>query len=248
MKSLNEMAAGMVIFLLLWQLSAWFIGTGFIVPAPIDVFRILSDLILDSKILLAAWHTAWKVFLSISLVLIVGVTMGFILGLVEPLYEMLRPIILIIQAVPVVSWLSLVIFAWGIGWRGPVFIAFLSLIPMAVLTTVSGVKNLDKNLLEMARVYKIPKRKVLRDIYLGSLIPFIIAIIDVTLGQAWKVILVAEYLSGKSGLGVQILSARYEVNVAKVWALTLLAVFLGIITERIIKKLLERVSKRWMPV
>ncbi|MEW6625010.1 MAG: ABC transporter permease subunit [Bacillota bacterium] len=174
-------------------------------------------------------------------------TAGLVLGLFNPLYEIFRPVILIVQAVPVISWLSLVIFAWGIGWKGPVFIAFVSLIPMALLTTVSGVRNLDKNLLEMARVYKIPKKKVLKDIYLGSLIPFIIAIVDVTLGQAWKVILVAEYLSGNTGLGVQILSARYEVNVAKVWALTLFAVVLGFMAERVIKKVFERISKKWVP-
>jgi NitT/TauT family transport system permease protein len=247
MKTFKSMVFGILLLLGIWQIASMFVGTGYIIPAPIKVFYILANVITDSKILIAAWHTAWKVVLALILVLCVGISTGLCLGLVKPLYEFFRPVILIIQAVPVISWLSLVIFAWGIGWRGPVFIAFLSLIPIALLTTVSGVRSLDKNLLEMARVYKISRKKILKDIYIGSLVPFIAAIIDVTLGQAWKVILVAEYLCGKTGLGVEILSARYEVNVAKVWALTLFAVFLGLIAERIVKKSLERVTKRWLP-
>jgi NitT/TauT family transport system permease protein len=198
-------------------------------------------------IIQAALQTVWKVFLALGLVLVLGVFLGLFLGISTRFYEMMRPIIMIIQAVPVVSWLSLVIFSWGIGWRGPVFIAFLSLIPMALLTTVSGVKNLDRKLLEMARVFKVPKSRVIKDIYLGALIPFIIAIVEVCIGQAWKVILVSEYLCGDSGLGVEILSARYDVNIPEVYALTLIAVLLGIITERLIKQAVGRMSLKWQP-
>lgn len=158
---------------------------------------------------------------------------------------MSRPIIMVIQAVPVISWLSLVIFTWGISWEGPVFIAFLSLLPAAVLTTIAGVQNLDNKLLEVARIYRVPRRIVLREIYLGSLLPFIFAVVDVTLGQAWKVILVAEFLCGDQGLGVQISWARQIFDVPGVYAYTLLAVILGLITERLIKHYLGRISRQW---
>ncbi|WP_054693105.1 ABC transporter permease [Syntrophomonas palmitatica] len=150
----------------------------------------MLNLLGSPLVMQAALQTVWKVFLALGLVLVLGIFLGLLLGLSTRFYEMTRPIIMIIQAVPVVSWLSLVIFSWGIGWRGPVFIAFLSLIPMALLTTVSGVKNLDRRLLEMARVYKVPQSRIIKDIYLGALIPFIIAIVEVCIGQAWKVILV----------------------------------------------------------
>jgi NitT/TauT family transport system permease protein len=116
------------------------------------------------------------------------------------------------QAVPVVSWLTLIVFAWGIGWKGPLFIAVVALLPMAALTTVSGVHSLDRDLLDMARLYGVPRGRVLRHVYFGSLLPFVVAVLDVSVGQAWKVILVAEYLCGGSGLGVRILMARMNVD------------------------------------
>ena len=247
MKSSLRFMAGIGLFLLIWEIWARWILPGIILPEPAIVGQELIHLMGDSLVYQAAFQTLWKVLFALGLVLVLGIILGLMLGLSSAFYQMMRPIIMIIQAVPVVSWLSLVIFSWGIGWRGPIFIAFLSLLPMALLTTVSGVTNLDRKLLEMARVYQVPRRRVIKDIYLGSLLPFIVAIVDVSIGQTWKVILVAEYLCGNSGLGVEILSARYYVDIPKVYALTLLAVILGLITERLIKLWLGRVSHKWQP-
>ncbi|MGE5390405.1 MAG: ABC transporter permease [Deltaproteobacteria bacterium] len=247
MRSTGRFLTGIGLFLLFWEIWARWVMPGIILPELGTVGREMMSLLGQAAVYQAALQTLWKVLLALGLVLVLGIILGLLLGLSTAFYQMMRPIIMIIQAVPVVSWLSLVIFAWGIGWRGPIFIAFLSLLPMALLTTVSGVSNLDRKLLEMARVYQVPSSRVIKDIYLGSLIPFIVAIVDVSIGQTWKVILVAEYLCGNSGLGVEILSARYYVNIPRVYALTLLAVALGLITERLIKLWLGRISHRWQP-
>lgn len=245
MKNTFYWLGGITFFLILWQLLALFFGWSIILPPPLEVLPTMGNLLFEPDTGAAIGQTAWKVLLSLALVLLIGIVLGLLLGMVKPLYEMMRPIIMVIQAVPVISWLTLVIFAWGIGWRGPVFITFLALLPMALLTTVSGVRNLDHKLLEMARVYKVPASRVFKDIYIGSLLPFVAAIIDVSIGQAWKVILVTEYLCGNSGLGVKILSARYAVDSTGVYAYTLLAVILGIITERLVKLAMGRLSAKW---
>lgn len=247
MKSLSRSLSGILIFILIWQIVALWLDKPIIVPAPLETLQTFCHLLSDPLIINAVFQTAWKVLLALFLVLVLGIPAGLLLGLMEGLYDMSRPIIMLIQAVPVISWLTLVLFTWGPSWEGPVLIAFLSLLPMALLTTVSGVLNQDKKLLEMARVYKVNKKKVIKDIYLGSLIPFIVAIIDVSIGHAWKVILVAEYLAGDSGLGRKIYDARYFVAIADMWALTLIAVILGLLTERLIKIGLRRASKKWMP-
>lgn len=247
MKTAARSLIGIVIFLLLWQAVALILNRSIIVPSPIETLILWGQLLAQPATLLAGLQTAWKVVMALLLVLVLGLPAGLLLGLFQPLYDMSRPLIMVIQAVPVISWLSLVLFTWGRSWQGPVLIAFLSILPVAVLTTVSGVGNLDKKLLEMARLYRVPRQKVLHDIYLGSLIPFIVAIIDVSLGQAWKVILVAEYLCGDNGLGMKIFDARSFVDTPAVYAFTLLAVFLGIITERLIKLGTRRIYQKWMP-
>lgn len=239
---------GTLVFLLLWHLASLGIDRSIILPRPYLVLSELLRLAGMTATWQAALQTAWKVLAGLILVLAAGVSIGLFLGVNSGWRDSSRPIIMVIQAVPVISWLSLVLFTWGPGWEGPVFIVFLSLLPTAVLTTISGVQNLDRGLLEMASVYRVPYWAVFKHIYLGSLLPFFAAVIDISIGQAWKVILVAEYLAGDRGLGVNILSARYEVNAVKVYAYTLLAVILGIITERTVKALLGRISIRWKSV
>jgi NitT/TauT family transport system permease protein len=244
MKPILRVLAGFALLLVIWQILAGMIQRSVIVPAPAETLPLMGQLLLSVDTLAAVWQTTWKVLLALALAILTGLPVGLALGLSKRLYDLFRPLLMVVQAVPVVSWLSLVIFTWGLGWRGPVFIGFLSLAPIAVLTTVSGVRSLDQNLLEMARLYRVPRWKVFQNIYLGSLLPFIAAILDVSIGQAWKVILVAEYLSG-SGLGVAVLMARMNVDAPQVWALTFIAVLLGVLSESLIKSLTRKGLQRW---
>jgi NitT/TauT family transport system permease protein len=245
MKKFWRTLAGIATLLLLWQLAALGLHKSILVPAPSETLQHLFHNFTSPDMLLAAGQTGWKVLLALALAILLGLPFGFLLGLSDAAYSLLRPLIMVIQAVPVISWLSLVIFTWGIGWRGPVFISFLSLFPVAVLTTVAGVHDLDKDLLEMAHLYKVPGNRIIREIYFGSLLPFIAAILDVSIGHAWKVMLVSEYLCGGNGLGEAILMARMNVDIPAVWALTLGAVLLGLLSEALLKSIMRRFQAAW---
>ncbi|MBN1430380.1 MAG: ABC transporter permease [Anaerolineae bacterium] len=247
MKVLFRSLIGIGLMIAVWHMGAMLLNKS-IVPTPVATLRYMGGLLASGEVVAAAGQTAWKAFLALFLAVLIGMPLGLCLGLSDTLYDVFRPLLMVIQAVPVIAWLSLVIFAWGIGWRGPVFLTFLSLLPISVLTTISGVHNLDKNLLEMARLYRVPRRKVFGTIYLGSLLPFAVAILDVSIGQAWKTILVVEYLCGGSGLGVKILMARMNIDFPGGWALTLIAVLLGLATERLIKFGLKRIFHPWITV
>ena len=240
MKKFIYSLAGVTILVIAWQLLWAILDRNILVPAPAETLGLLAQNLINVEILQAAFQTAWKVILTLVLAILLGLPLGLLLGLSDTFYDLMRPFIMVIQSVPVISWLSIVIFTWGIGWRGPIFISFLSLFPTALLTTVAGVRDLDKDLLEMARLYRVPRKKVIKDIYLGSLVPFIAAILDVSIGQAWKVTLVSEYLCGGDGLGEAILMSRMNVDILSVWALTLMAVTLGLASEFIIKSSLKR--------
>jgi NitT/TauT family transport system permease protein len=224
---------------LVWQTAFLLVGKEIIIPNPVATLTLMIRFVVSGKVLLPIWQTTWKATAALFFSMAIGIPIGFFLGRSVFWYRFFRPWIMVIQAVPVVSWLTLVIFTWGLGWKGPVFISTVSLLPMSILTTISGVQKLDIQLLEMAYFYRTPFQKILGDIYLGSLFPFIVAIFDVNIGQAWKVILVTEYLCGGDGLGEQILTTRMNVDTAGAWALTLVAVSLGIATETLSKRILR---------
>ena len=236
---------GLLLLLLVWEISALLLGSSFILPTPIETFKALIHELVRIETFHAFLSTAWKGFFVLGLVVLLGTIIGLVMGINTAIYEILRPVVMIVQAVPVISWLALVIFLWGIGWKGPVLISFFSLLPISIFTTAAGVRSIDKDLLEMVKVYKVPKRKVFKDIYLGSIVPFVVATIDISIGNVWKVILVSEFLCGDEGLGVLISWARQYVDVPRVYALTIIAVAFGIISERLTRRFVRRLTRKW---
>jgi NitT/TauT family transport system permease protein len=240
MKSTTRMISSILLLLIFWYLVTKALQYPLILPSPFKVLSICRQLVQDPVFLEAGVHTLIKVGLLLIILIPTGILGGFIIGLSPRLYDYLRPLILIIQAVPIISWLTLVIFIWGIGWQAPLFIAYISLVPVTILTTASGIQALDQQWLEVSKIYHIPRRNMWRYIYLGALKPFIRAILEINVGNAWKSIIVAEYLAGNKGIGVQIAWARQFVDVPRIYALTLLAIGLGILSERVIKWLMKK--------
>ena len=81
MKSLIHALIGIFLLLVVWQLLALILNKS-IVPAPAETLSLLAQLLVSGPIILAAWQTAWKVFLALLLVLLIGLPLG--LGLVYP--------------------------------------------------------------------------------------------------------------------------------------------------------------------
>ena len=236
---------GILIFLILWQIFSVILNVPLILPSPYLTFESLYHLALQQETYQAIFSTVWKSLLVLLIVIAIGTPVGFLMGINESVYQIFRPAITVVQAVPVISWLALVIFVWGIGWKGPVVISFLSLLPISIFTTATGVRSTDRNLIEMAKVYKVSQIRIIRTIYLGSLVPFIFSTVEVIIGDVWKVIIVSEYLCGSDGIGVLISWARQYVDVPRIYALTIIAVALGITSERFVKFFFRKALKKW---
>jgi NitT/TauT family transport system permease protein len=231
---------GVLSLLCAWQVLAFFIGKAWIIPYPGEALRAALKALWFERAWVSVGQTAWKVTLALLISTFVGIPIGYGLGRYPNLYRFFRPCLMVMQAVPVVSWLAFVFFTWGVGWRGPVFISSLSLLPISILTTFSGAQDHDIQLLEMATVYKVPQSKVFRIIWMGSLLPYILAVLEVSIGQAWKVMLVTEYLCSGEGLGEEIMLSRMNINTARAWGLTFIAVILGIASELLIKAITRK--------
>ena len=230
--------------LLLWHGVGTFLDAPLVLPLPGAVAHRLIHMPI-APLLGDTLSSLGKVAAVLALVVLGGVPAGVVLGLRPGLLAAVRPVLVALQAMPVVSWLALVVFSLGIGWRGPVLISALAFLPGAIFTTVQVVRTLDEGLLEMAALYKIPRKRVYRDILIGSLRPFVGAVVDATAGGAWKAVLVTEYLCGDTGLGVRMAWARQTVDVEGVYALSVLAVILGIATEQAVRRIMDRGWGSW---
>ncbi len=147
---------------------------------------------------------------------------------------------------PIISWLTSILILWGIGWEAPVFIVFVTLLPIIVYNISNGVKTIDKQLLEVVKITRLPFRKAFAGIYLPSIIPFIISSVEISIGTMWKTVVAAEFLAGEKGIGVQIAWNKYYVNTPTVFAYTFFVIGVGIALEILLYSLFScSFLKRW---
>ena len=240
------MSRGLVFLavLCLWWWGAALAGSPLVLPCPQAVFLRFLEL-WHGPLWADVLHSGGKVLAVLFFVVFLGVPLGVLLGLNPRLYAAFRPLALSIQAIPVISWLGFAVFALGIGWRAPVLISVLVFLPTALFVTVSGVRGLEREILEMAEVYGVRGWKRWRYLYAGALAPSVRAVIETVAGGAWKTVLVTEYLCGSGGVGVRIAWARQTADVEAAYALSLLAVLLGLGCECLLRRSAEAMGRRW---
>jgi NitT/TauT family transport system permease protein len=147
--------------------------------------------------------------------------------------------------------MSFIIIAiiWFASSMVPVFVGFLMCFPIIFTNVYEGVKNVDNKLLEMSKVYNIKKLRVVRNIYIPSLIPYILAGMTTALGIGWKATVAAEVLSHpKYAIGTHLYDAKVYLESAELFAWTIVVIGLSFIFEYVIKmlfrkKIKERTSK-----
>jgi NitT/TauT family transport system permease protein len=108
--------------------------------------------------------------------------------------------------------------------------------PFICTNVVDGIRSVDKDLIEMARFYRIGKRRIISEVYIPAIMPFIISGASSAMGIGWRAIIIGEVLSQPQyGIGTRMQSAQTFLNVDAVIAWTLIAVLISYGFEKIIR-------------
>lgn len=158
--------------------------------------------------------------------------------------HLFSPIVKLVRATPVASFIILAIF-WLSTDIVPTFISFLMVVPLIFTNLSEGFKNTDKNLLEMAEVYRFNFFKKVRLIYIPSLMPYFVSASSVGLGFAFKSGIAAEVIAqSKNTLGLAIYDAKVYIETVDVFALTAVIIILSILLEKAFMFLIRSISDK----
>jgi nitrate/nitrite transport system permease protein len=170
---------------------------------------------LDQGILAFTWLSLKLVAQGYAIALIIGTPLGFILGLSKTFTKIFDPIIQILRPVSPLAWLPLgmVLFAgfnmkdgagrvvFGSSDAAAVFTVAICAMWPTVLNTAVGVRAIPQDYLNVARVLKLSKAKTLFNVLVPSTLPYMFTGFRLSLGIAWLVIVAAEMLTGRPGVG-----------------------------------------------
>ncbi len=161
---------------------------------------------LDQGILRFTWLSLVLVAKGYAIALLLGAPLGFLLGLSKTFSKAFDPILQVLRPVSPLAWLplGLVIFS-GAGTQTSELAALFTIAVCAmwptVLNTAVGVRSVPQDYLNVARVLRLSPMKMLAKIYLPAAMPYMFTGFRLSLGIAWLVIVAAEMLTGRPGIG-----------------------------------------------
>ena len=116
--------------------------------------------------------------------------------------------------------------------------------PMIYINIVDGIRSVDGQLVEMARFYGVERSRMVREVYLPAISPFLVSGISSAVGIGWRAIVVGEVLSQpRYGIGTVMHSAQTFLQVDILIAWTFVAIVLGALFEWIIRLAEKRILK-----
>lgn len=224
-------AASLVVLILVWKLLAVLVGKDILFPPPERVLGKALALYPTADFLEALWATFLRGGAAFLISLVMGGAVGIAAGLSPVFSAALAPLLTIIRATPVLA-LILVIVLWFPSDFVPVFAAVLMCFPVMVTSTMAGVKATDPRLLEMATLFKVPRKEQLARLRLPAASPFFLAGAKSSLGMSWKVVVAGEVLVLPiKALGTGMHTARSYIETPEVLAWAAASVLLCGLTE-----------------
>jgi NitT/TauT family transport system permease protein len=227
--------------LLLWQAAAWFAPPA-ILPSPLETFFALVRLASQADSYRQLATTAWRGIAGFATSMLLGIGLGLSMGRWEQAYRFFHPLMLLATNVPPVAWIALLLIWLGLGNGPPLVIVVITTMPLVAVSVAQGVRELDPTLLEMARVFDLSRRHILRHVVLPALGGRIFASALLALGFTWRVLVMAEFLGSTAGLGYRLSWARQNLDTDEAFAYIVVVVALSMFIEYGVLRPLQR---RW---
>ena len=243
-----------LILLGLWELFAQLrmIDVRFF-PAPSSIFGVLWQMMRPSPQFPAGelWFhlgiSLERIAIGFLLGAVPGITIGLAMCLFSPIRAVIQPLIDATFPIPKIAILPLFIMIFGIGEESKYAIIATAVIYLVLINTVAGVRNIDRIYLDVGKNFHASRLMMFTDIALPGALPLILAGVKLGMGVALLVIVSAEFVGARSGIGYLIWTSWQVFQVEKLYVGLLVIAAVGF-TTAILLSWIERVLVPWKHV
>ena len=234
----------LILFLLLWHGLALILDQHTL-PPPTLVLQVLKQQILSGELPYHLGITLLRLIISFSIAMLIGCSIGILLGRHQTLDYFLDQWLVIFLNVPALVTIILCYVWFGLSESAAILAVVINKIPNVIVTIREGTRTLDQDLLEMARCYHFSQRKTFCHVIWPQLYPFVMATTRSGLALIWKIILVVELLGRSNGMGYQLNIYFQLFDVASILAYTVAFIAIIQLIEMLILKPLDKNAKKW---
>jgi NitT/TauT family transport system permease protein len=214
---------------------------------PAEVVEAMIEQVRDGTLFESFSVSLGRLALGFAIALVVGLVLGVAMGMSPAFEAMLHDFVVVGLTFPYLIWGLLVAMWFGFEGQGPVIVVFIAALPYVMINASEGVRDVSKDLTDMAAAYDVPRQRVLRHLILPSLSPFFFASLRYGLGNGWKGLILAEVFAATSGAGHAITEMREYGHFPGVIGFALYFALFSIVVERMVFGRLSRRVFRWRP-
>lgn len=247
-KKAIKLVCVIVFWLIIWQIIAAIVNQPLLIPTPVSVISTLAGMVVTQSFWLTVAMTVFRVVVGFISGMFIGAFMALAAYKFKWFNALISPLVYIVQSTPVASFIIL-----ALAWLGtstvPTFICMLMVIPVIFSNLIAGLNSVDKDLLEMAYVFRLSFHKKLLKIYIPSLTSYIMSAAATGLGLGWKAGIAAEVICrSKNSIGNNIYESKFYLLITEMFAWTFVVILLSILFDKILKLLYKKFSVKYIEV
>lgn len=215
-------------------------------PSPFQVFDTLLRGFTKGDYMIAILHSFRRLLTGYTISLGIGILLGIMIASYKLVDDTLGMLVISLQSVPSVVWLPLALLWFKLGEASIIFVVVLGGVWNMVISTATGIKNVDPILLRCGKNLGFRGIKLFTKVILPASIPHMITGMRLSWAFCWRALMAAEILGTGRGLGQILMWGRDMGNMKTVLAVMVIIAVTGLITDNMIFKQVElRVLKRW---
>lgn len=235
-------------FLLVWQVAS---TRGWVNPSifpPLDQIAValwkgvIGGALLDD--IAISLQRSGIAFLAAAAI---GIPLGLLMGQIRPIERALDPILQLFRQTSALALYPVFILLLGLGEVSKVFVIFWATLFPILLATIGGVKEVDRRLIEMARIYGASNLTVFRRVILPASLPQIFVGLRLSATTALLLLIAAEMIGANKGIGFTVLNAQFNFQIPLMFAAILLLALLGLAANAVLVALQRRLC-RWSTI
>lgn len=229
----------------LWWLIVVQTGSA-IFPTPLQVVTGTLELVGDGSLWDHIGSSLFRVGTGFGLAVVIAVPLGLWMGRVDGAYLTLNPIFQMLRPISPIAWIPIAILWFGVGNASPIFLIFIASVFPLIVQTAAGVHTIERRYLRAADNFGVPRSKLYRQVIIPAVLPEVIVGMRISLGVAWLVVVAAEMIALRSGLGYLIMDSRNAGNrYDLVVAAMIIIGMIGLLLDGLMRLLERMKSVRW---
>lgn len=213
-----------------WVLSL----TGFRLPTPGAVVVRGGELIANGTLLSDLTASLTRVLIGFLVGTVVAIPVGFLMGWYAVARALIEPWVQFFRTIPPLAIIPLAIVLLGIGEEPKILVIFLAAFFACVISTFQGVVNIDRTLINAARVLGSKDGSIFIRVVVPASTPFILVGMRVGLGASWATLVAAELIAAQQGLGYRMQQAQLYYDLPTIFVGLIVIGILGLLMDRIL--------------